>query len=84
MPACPTPKRLAAQSRRPLTAFPALLVPSPPPEGRHVIRVGPQPLVGASIAVHEPLESPATLTAELIPARHPPSPLCARYPSENP
>ena len=53
---------------------PALLVPSPSPEDRHVIRVGSQLLAGASVAVDEPLQSPATLTAELIPARHLPSP----------
>jgi hypothetical protein len=61
-----------------------LLVSSPSPEDRHVIPVGPQLLAAASVAVDEPLETPPTLTAELIPARHLPSPLSAPYPSENP
>ena len=84
MSTCPSPKRLAAQSRRLLNGVPALLVPSPSPEDRHVIRAGPQLLVGTSVTVDEPLERPTTLTAELIPARHLPSPLSARNPSENP
>jgi hypothetical protein len=80
----PLPETAGRPVQTPADGVPALLAPSPSAEDRHVIRVGPQLLVGASVAVDEPLESPATLIAELIPARHLPSPLSARYPSENP
>ena len=80
----PLPETAGRPAQTPADGVPALLVPSPSAEDRHVIRVGPQLLAGASVAVDEPLESPATLIAELIPARHLPSPLSARYPSENP
>ena len=80
----PLPETAGRPVQTPADGIPALLVCSPSAEDRHVIRMGLQLLVGASVAVDEPLESPATLTAELIPARHLPSPLSARYPSENP
>jgi hypothetical protein len=64
----PLPETAGRPVQTPADGVPALLVPSPSPEDRHVIRVGPRLLAAASVAVDEPLESPATLTAELIPS----------------
>ena len=70
----PLPETTGRPVQTPADGVPALFICSPSPENRHVIRMRPQLLVGASVAVDEPLESLTTLTAELIPARHPPSP----------
>jgi hypothetical protein len=80
----PLPETAGRPVQTPADGVPALLVPSPIRRSSSRHPRGPQLLVGASVAVDEPLESPSTLIAELIPAGHLPLPLSARYPSENP